>query len=502
MRILLIDPPFYRFIGYFNRYFPLGLAYLAAVLKKEGHEVLIYDADCNINPSKMDFAQLEDSYPLYLRSLQDNNHPIWQEMRERIREFNPDVIGISVWTTFAASSFKIASLCKGHNKNIPVVMGGPHVSIKYDEVMKISPDVDYLVRGEGERSFVNLVNTLGTRATGQSTISNELATIRGISYRHNGNIIHNPPEEFIEDLDSVPLPARDLLLNGSSYSSEDMGLIMTSRGCPFSCSYCATSIWERNTRYRSIDNVIEEIKSVMDKYGTRQFTLKDDSFTVKRSRVMEFCSRLLEEHIHINWDCNTRVNLVDEETLRAMKKAGCNSIKVGIETGSEKTLKLINKKITFDQCRKAARLFRKAGIHWTGYFMMGFPSETKEDVYQTLQFMYELKPDYASLSVYEPFPGTELFNIGLEKGLVQDERTLEDYYSISPKYYYVKDIKHRVDTMDSEEFSRLEQEMKEAFHKYNRGVPRLVKRVKSRSRLYINQPMTLLDDIKKFRKWV
>lgn len=502
MNILLIDPPFYRFIGYYNRYFPLGLAYLAAGLRQAGHEVLIYDADSNINPSKMDFAHLEDSYPHYLQSLANDKHPIWEEMRERIREFKPDVIGISAWTTFAASSFKIASLSKEYNENIPVVMGGPHVSIRFDEVMKISPDVDFLVRGEGERVFINLLNAIDAGFNRPSTIDDELSAIKGISYRQNGNIIHNRPEAFIEDLDSIPLPARDLLMNKSSYSSEDMGLIMTSRGCPFNCSYCATSIWERKTRYRSIDNVIDEIKAVKTQYGTRQFTFKDDSFTVNRSRVMEFCKRLINEQVNISWDCNTRVNLVDEEMLKAMKKAGCNGIKVGIETGSERILKMINKKIAFDHCRKAARLFRKSGIHWTGYFMMGFPSETKDDVYQTLQFMHELQPDYASLSVYEPFPGTDLFELGLEKGLVQKERTLEDYYSISPKYYYVKDIHRRVDTIDNDEFEKLEIEIKEAFHKYNRRLPRITKRVKSRSNLYLHEPRTLLDDLRKFRGWI
>jgi len=136
VKILLIDPPFYRFIGYYNRYFPLGLAYLAAVLRENGHEVLIYDADCNVNPSKMDFTRLEDSYPFYLKSLKDNNHPIWQEMKKTIHNFKPDIIGISVWTTFAASAFKIASICKEYDRNIPVVMGGPHITIKYDEVAK------------------------------------------------------------------------------------------------------------------------------------------------------------------------------------------------------------------------------------------------------------------------------------------------------------------------------------------------------------------------------
>ncbi len=502
MKILLIDPPFYRFIGYYNRYFPLGLAYLAAVLRKEGHEVLIYDADCNVNPSKMDFTRLEDSYPFYLKSLKDNNHPIWQEMKKTIHNFKPDIVGISVWTTFAASAFKIASICKEYDRNIPVVMGGPHVSIKYDEVMNICPHVDFLVKGEGEKTFVNLVRMLGKKAAGLSDVDRELSTVKGISYRQDLKIVHNPPEEFIKHLDSIPLPARDLLLNKGSYNSEDMGLIMTSRGCPFKCSYCATSIWERKTRCRSLDNVIEEIKLVIEKYGTKQFTFKDDSFTVNRKRVMEFCERLIKGKININWDCNTRVNLVDEELLRLMKKAGCTGIKVGIETGSERILKLMNKNITLEQCRKAAKLFRKAGIHWTGYFMMGLPSETKEDVYQTLKFMRELKPDYASFSVYEPFPGTDLFEIGLEKGLVKSERTLEDFYIISPKYYYVKDIKRRVETMSNKEFEQLEVEMKKAFHKYNRGLPRLIKRVRSRSKLYLHEPGIFLEDLRKFRGWI
>ncbi len=499
MRVLLIDPPFYRFIGYYNRYFPLGLAYLAAVLREEGHDVLIYDADCNIDPSKMDFSRLEDSYPSYLSAVRDDEHPIWLEMRTRIGDFDPDVVGISVWTTFAASAFKIASICKQWNSKVPVVMGGPHISIKHREVLQICPDVDFLVRGEGEKTFPELVSAIGTGGIDDKAA---FAGIRGLSYVCDGKIVDNPAREFIEDLDSIPFPARDLLMNKSSYDSEDMGLLMTSRGCPYGCSYCATSIWERKTRYRSVDNIIKEIKLIVDKYGTRQITFKDDSFTVNKKRVSELCDRLIEENIKINWDCNTRVNLVDEQILKKMKRAGCNSIKVGIETGSERILELMNKKITFDQCRRAADLFRKVGIHWTAYFMMGLPSETREDVCQTLQFMKELKPDYASLSVYEPFPGTGLFELGIEKGLVEEDRTLEDYYSISPKYYYVKDIDRRIDTMDNEAFERLEHEMKEAFHRYNRGFPRLWRRALSRNRIYLSDPRILLSDLRKFWSWI
>ena len=144
MKVLLIDPPFFRLIGYYNRYFPISLSWLAAVLQKEGHEVLIYDADCNVNPTKMDYTRLEEDYPDYLKSVKNENHPVWQEMRKRIEDFKPDIVGITVWTTFAASAFKVASLCKEYDESLPVVMGGPHISIKYDEVIKICSHADFL----------------------------------------------------------------------------------------------------------------------------------------------------------------------------------------------------------------------------------------------------------------------------------------------------------------------------------------------------------------------
>ena len=501
MKILLIDPPFYRFIGYYNRYYPLGLAYLAAALQKEGHNVLIYDADCNINPSKMDYTLLEESYPLYLRSLKNDNHHIWHEIKEEISKFKPDIVGISVWTTFAASAFKISSLCKNYDQNIPVVMGGPHITLKYEEVIKICPNVDFLIKGEGEITFCELAKAIEDKQSSEKN-NNPFKKIKGISYKWNNKIIHNPPQEFISNLDLLPYPARDLLLNKDSYNSEDMGLLMSSRGCPFNCSYCATEIWKRSVRYHSVDYIIEEIKHIIKEFGTKQFTFKDDSFTINKNRVLEFCNRLIEEDININWDCNTRVDLIEEKLLRKMKASGCNSIKVGIETGSERVLELINKRTTLSQARAAAKLFKKVDIHWTGYFMMGVPSETKEEIYRTLNFMKELKPDFASFSVYEAFPGTELFNIGLENDLVQNERNLDDFYNISPKYYYVKDITRRSDTIDNEDFIKLELEVKRAFHKYNMSFPRLIKRARSRSKLYVHEPWIILNDIKKFRGWV
>ena len=208
-------------------------------------------------------------------------------------------------------------------------------------------------------------------------------------------------------------------MNRATYSPEDMGLIMTSRGCPFSCTFCATD--NRQVRYRSIEHVLREIRHVRDTYGTVHFTLKDDSFTVDKKRVAEFCDALTREDLRIGWECNTRVDLVTEEMLRTMKRAGCNSVKVGIESGSERVLERMNKRITLDQIRAAAGLFRKVGIHWTGYFLIGTPGESLEDIYRTLDFMYEIRPDFAAIGVYEPFPETVMFHEGIRRGLVKAE---------------------------------------------------------------------------------
>lgn len=494
MRILLIDPPFYRFIGFYNRYFPLGLAYLASALKDHGHEVLIYDSDANINPDKMNFAALEQSYPKYLQAVADDSHPVFEGIKRTLKEFKPEFIGISAWTTYVASSIKTAEICKKWDASAPVVMGGPHVSIKHDELLGICGAVDVLVRGEGEETLPALAGLLQAK----KFIPGELAKIKGIAFRTPEGITTTPAREFTQDLDAIPFPARDLLVHKDAYDSEDMGLLMTTRGCPFACTYCATNIWGRKVRSRSIANVVEEVKSVVARYGTKQFAFKDDSFTINRARTLAFCEALINERLNINWECNARVDSLDPELLAKMRKAGCNSIKVGIETGSERILKLISKNITLGQCRQAAKALKNSGIHWTAYFMIGLPTETKDDMYETMGFMKELRPDFASLSVYEPFPGTKLYDIGVEKGLVSPERTREDYFTISPKYYYVKDVRRRIDTMEEEEFVRMEAEIKKEFYNYNLSFPRLARRALSRSKVYISRPAILVSDLKKF----
>lgn len=492
MKILLIDPPFYRILGFYNRYFPIGVTTVGTVLKEAGHDVVVYDADFNDNPKAIDYTRLPEYYNIYLDSFKRAEHPVWTEVRETIRQFKPDLIGISVWTTYAASAFHTAKISKEVNPGCPVVMGGPHATVKAEEILKILPFADYIVRGEGELTILELAKQI---ADGRKN----LASIPGLSFRENGDIRHNPPTERHKNLDEFPFPDRSLLMNVGKYTSEDMGLIMTSRGCPYSCSYCATET--NRVSYRSVGHILREIRFVKDKYGTTQFSFKDDSFTVNRRRVEELCDKIIAQRLGINWECTTRVDLVTEELLVKMKKAGCNSIKVGIESGSERVLKQMNKGITHGQIRYAAQLFKKVGIFWTGYFMMGVPSETADDIYKTLELMYEVKPDFASIGVYEPFPGTAMFAEGIKKGLVKPEMTLEDFYTTLPNHYYKKDARRQVDTIDEELFCMLEQEMKDKFHSYNKSFRKILNRAKSRAKLYTKQPQILFTDFKKYLSW-
>ena len=391
MKILLISPPFYRILGFYNRYFPLGITVLATLLKEDGHETKVIDADFTSNPSEIDYAKLPEKYGEYSRILLEDGHPVWKEIENTVIDFQPDLIGISVFTTFAGSAFQTAKICKRVCNSCPVVMGGPHATAKADEILRISKDVDFVIRGDGETPLMQLT----AYVEGKLSL---LSDIPGVSYRKGSEIHHNSMCEANAEVDALPIPDRTLLMNEILYSSEDMGLIMTTRGCPFRCTFCASDI--NRVTYRSIEDVIKEMQDVQKRYGTHQFTFKDDSFTVNRKRVLEFCDKLIQSGLKTRWECNTRVGLIDEGMLKKMKMAGCNFIKIGIESGSERILKEMHKGITLDQIRQTASLLRRSAIHWTGYFMMGVPGETEEDVRQTLLLMEAIKPDMALISVY------------------------------------------------------------------------------------------------------
>ena len=193
MRILLIDPPFYRLIGFYNRYFPLGLVTVGTVLRDAGHEVVVYDADCNENPHAMDYARLPEHYPDYLACFRDSAHPVWQEVRRMVEEFRPGLIGISVWTAYAASAFHVARICKAVDPACPVVAGGPHATVKAEEVLMVCPAIDYVVRGEGELTMRELAEKDDRRRRGRTGHPGHLVSLRRLDHAQPGSRTASQP---------------------------------------------------------------------------------------------------------------------------------------------------------------------------------------------------------------------------------------------------------------------------------------------------------------------
>jgi len=488
MKILLLDPPFKSFTGFFSFYFPLGLTYLAASVKKAGFECRILDMDAaEPKVGTMDFSHEYERYQYYIRALNDPQHPSWKLMKELISNEKPDFIGITAMTTKFGSVIQAAKFCREIFPNVPIIIGGPHASAMPDLTMKI-PQVDYVVRGEADETLPELLVHLREKRN--------VSNLPGITFRRDGKVVHNPDRKFVENLDSIPLPDRGALMHPGNYSSEDMGVMLTSRGCPYGCSYCF-HMWNRRVRYRSIDSIMEEIRQVHAVYRTTQFSFKDDSFTVKRSHVVDLCNAILNEPYKIGWSCTTRVDLLDEELIRLMKKAGCNLVNLGIESGSERILKETEKGINHEQIRKAAKMLNRNRLFWGGYFMVGLPDETEEDIKLTFEFLKEIKPYYAGLGVYNPFPRTKLFEQAVKLGLLEPNPPIDHFLNTNPKDLFFIDPKKRVVTMPSERFEKIVSEAIDFFHKHNTRPFNLVRRGFARRKTYMNDLSLFWRDIGK-----
>jgi len=491
MKILLIDPPFKRFTGFVNFYFPIGLSYLAAALRDAGYEAAIFDVDAVQKGTDLDFSDEYRRLELYRRGLNDDAHIVWRDIENMLKDYKPDLVGITAMTTKFGSVLKTAEVVKKHNPGCKVVVGGPHPTFLPEQTLK-SKDIDIVVRGEGERTFLNLIKAIENNGA--------LQNVKGISFKENNSLCHTQPQEFIEDLDQISFPARELLMNRGNYTSEDMGVMMTSRGCPFNCSYCC-HMWQKKVRNRSVSNVIEEIKEVKQKYGTRQFEFKDDTFTLNRKRIIGLCERLISERLKINWSCTTRANILDEELIKIMKKAGCNVVKLGIETGSQRILEETKKGVTFQQMREAAELLNRHNVFWSGYFMIGLPTETEQDIRKTYKFMLELDPYYAGLGVYSPFPQTELFEQGVQMGLLYSDVELDHFFNTNPKDYFFVNSSERVVNIEKRKLDELISLLAEGFHKHNTKPGNIIRRGWARRSVYIHEPKLMLGDIKKVSKW-
>jgi len=366
-----------------NNFVPLGLAYIAAIFEKEGCEVRVIDA-----------------------SAPYGNYTV-QSLLEEIKKFEPDLIGFSLTITFVNYSYQLIKEISKISSAL-IVAGGPHVTILPKEVLEHGAKI--AIRGEGEETTSDLIKYLNGQIG--------LPEILGISYIDDkNNIVDNPPRPQIANLDLIPFPAKhlfkreDFIRSGADnirYSN-----MITSRGCPGLCTYCANQyMWGRLVRYRSAGNILSEMKSLQERFGVKIFNFFDDSFTANRRRVYELCEDMIKELPGIRWHCITRVDFVDQNLLKKMKEAGCQHVNYGVESGDPKTLARIKKMISLEQVEKALVLTKKNGITAGVNFIHGFPWDTKESMGRTRDFIRRIAPltrDIMAGGILTPYPSTEIY---------------------------------------------------------------------------------------------
>lgn len=384
--VLLIYPPY----SYARRNPPLGLAYLAAVLEKNGYSVKIID----VSTEKFN----------------------WLEVESRIKNEQPKLVGISFMTTQIKEAIKIAKMTKKINPHIPVAVGGPHVTALPQQIME-EKSIDFAIIGEGEITLLELVNKL-IRNKGI-----KYKDIKGIAYRKNKDVMITEPRPFIENLDSLPFPAWHLLPI-KKYSVESVGAnaskkifnIISSRGCPYQCIFCGgPKIMGRRYRRRSPKNIVQELIYLKNRFGATQFDFQDDSVTVFEDSLREMCQEIIKNNLNITWICNSRVDILKLETLVLMKKAGCVRIDLGVESGDDKVLKRLKKGITVEQIKKAHQLAKKVGLVINSFAMVGSPGEDFSSVKKTARLMKEFGED-VNISICTPLPASELYQVAKKNG--------------------------------------------------------------------------------------
>ncbi len=377
-KILLIKPSGPK---KFVPYVPLGIGYLTAMLIEHGI-------------TSIEVLDLE------LKYMEED------EFIERIQNIDPDIVGFSCMTCSYLPALHFASLVKKANSDIITVFGGPHPTFQSRETLQHSDAVDIVVRGEGEYTFRELVQNLKNKES--------LSAIQGISYRANGDIIETPNRPFIQDLDALPLPARDIV-GIENYHETVRGYLITSRGCPWNCLYCSTSQFNGHKfRARRPECVVDEMQILVEEYGCKKVGVADDLFTFDRERVIGICDMILDRDLKMEWGCSVRADTFDRELLEKMHEAGCTILFIGIETLDDDVMKHIRKGLKVEKVKKALMLAKEVGFKIKASFILGLPFQKPEEGEAIMNFAEEvgLNPplDLITVNMLCAFPGTDLYD--------------------------------------------------------------------------------------------
>ncbi len=386
---------------------PLGVLYCAGVLINDGVEVSVLDQ------AARGFSS--------------------EQILKWVKKEDPDILGFSVLVTSYNETLNLARQAKEQNPNLIIVLGNYHATFNAERILRKYPFIDVIVRGEGENSVLELAKFLRKKVA--------LKEIAGLTFRNKGHVVSTPDAPLMGNIDALPIPDRDLI--GAEYTSEIFGVkvatrrftsIISSRGCPFRCSFCGCRKFARGVwRPRSVESIMEEFLLLYSK-GYRQFLFVDDNFTLNLRRVAKLCRQIKKEKLDIEWFCDSRVDNCNYDTFREMVDAGCRLLYLGVESANQRILNYYNKGITPDQTRRAVKLAKKAGMDIiVGSFIVGAPDETRLEVQNTLRFAHELDIDVPQLNILSAFPGTDLWNDMVSKGFI----TVEKYWE---KGVYVSQV--------------------------------------------------------------
>jgi len=415
MDIVLIDPPYTSLKGMpIDRGYNIGLTSLAAYLRREAIDTAVVMGDLLIDAGRNPFRGLlpgvnqnVQKYAAgqreYEAVVNDDAHVVWKNLTDMVCNVNPKLVGISYMTPLKHVVERIASLIKEIDRDIKIVAGSFHPTFCPEEVLQ-NPDIDFVIRGEGEIPLLCLVKEL-------KKDSPKLDTVPSISYRdRDGQVRNNPGINLLNNLDELPFPARDLVLN-CDYDFYRLHSISTARGCPYTCSFCADrGLWDGKVRRRSVDNVIEELRLLKDRYKISCVDIVDGTFTFDRKYVRTFCAKLIDHKLNIKWRCTARYDNLDENLLQLMKEANCSGLYFGLESGSNRVLKAIDKKLTVEEIIKVSKMVHDSGIPSATSILLGIPDEGKKDIEETLRLMKTVKTDLLDVNSYVPLPGTQLYD--------------------------------------------------------------------------------------------
>ncbi len=376
-----------------NRFPHIGIGYMMSVLEERGHQCFYLDL-------KLD----------HLSSLVS---------------FSPDLVGISVTCPSYDEDMKIADTIKA-NSSSKIVVGGPHVDIALGDVLKVKA-IDYAVYGEGENTITDLVTAL------ENNSLDDLSQINGLIFRREGRVVVNPPRPWIQSLDRLPFPAHH---HFQKYRYGRYPLL-TNRGCPFSCVYCAIGIiWGRKVRSRSAQNIVEEIEFIVKKWGKKPFVTLDDTFNANISRTKEFCHLLIEKRLNISWSCwSFRADHVDQELADLLALSGCTTVSIGIESANPEILRNIEKGEKIEDITRGIKYLKTVGIEVHGNFMIGNPGDNLETTKESIRYAKKQRLDAFDFHLALPYPGTKLWDyVEKEGAFISKDYTRFDLLTDMPMF--------------------------------------------------------------------